>query len=151
MMDIKLGIGLGDIKFGFTREQVLAILGEPDEKETYSYSDSDEDLTEAWHYDDIEISISFNEEDDWRLSTIAISSEESTLGGKKIIGLSKEELLAEIKKLDLTDYESRKVSETEELISSDTGEINFWVDDNTITEIQWGPFFLDEDTINWPK
>ena len=150
-MDIKLGKGLGDIKFGFLKEKVKTILGEPNETETYSFSEEDEVLTESWHYDELELSLSFNEEDDWRLSTIAVSSDEFLLEGKKIIGLKKDDLIKTLKSLDLKDYEENKVSDNEEMISSDIGEVNFWLEDNEVTEIQWGPFFIDEDTINWPK
>ena len=73
--DIKIGHGLGDIKFGDTKEKIKHLLGEPGEVDTFNASgEEDGYLTEAWHYDDQEFSLSFDEEDNWRLTTISVSS-----------------------------------------------------------------------------
>jgi hypothetical protein len=91
MQNIELGIGVASLKFGMTKENVLKLLGEPDDKELYSYDEDedseDEDLTEVWHYDTHEFSLSFDEADNWRLVMIAASDEKYTLEGKTIIGL----------------------------------------------------------------
>ena len=70
--DIYVGKGIGQLTFGNTQEQVLAVLGEPAEREKYSLSELDNDDTEAWHYDDLDLSLSFDQESDWQLSSIAI-------------------------------------------------------------------------------
>ena len=75
MKEIIIGQGLGPVKFGMTRDQVEALLGAPDEVE--ENVDIDEDLdeaAEAWHYDELEMSASFDMEDDWRLGMMAIST-----------------------------------------------------------------------------
>jgi hypothetical protein len=71
---IEEGQGLGILKFGLERNTVELLLGKPDEKETYSYTADDNDLTESWRYDDLGLSLSFDKEDDWRMITIAVSS-----------------------------------------------------------------------------
>ena len=38
-----------------------------------------------------------------------------------------------------------------ELISSESLGINFWFDDDSVTEIQWGPFFNADESVQWPK
>ena len=38
------GYGLGILKFGLLREQVKDILGEPDDLDSYSYSESTDDF-----------------------------------------------------------------------------------------------------------
>ena len=87
--EIKIGTGLGDIKFGISREDLKKIAGEPTEIDTFNASgDEDEYLTESWHYDEQEFSVSFDEEDNWRLTTISTSSENAILG-EKLIGKSK--------------------------------------------------------------
>lgn len=153
--DIKTGEGLGIIKFGMTREQVRAILGEPDDIDTYSDSDLEDDASESWHYDELEISLSFDEDTDWKLVTIAVSSPNYAFHNKNLIGLPAEALMAELKPLELGDYESEDWSSEEipdhKLISFPEVQLNFWFEDGELTEIQWGPLFSDEDTIRWPN
>ena len=64
LKDIKPGFGLGNLKFGMTRAEVKLMLGEPSFIDKYSHSESEDDLTESWEYDELELSISFDEEED---------------------------------------------------------------------------------------
>ena len=104
MKEIIIGQGLGPVKFGMTRDQVEALLGAPDEVE--ENVDIDEDLdeaAEAWHYDELEMSASFDMEDDWRLGMMAISSEDATLNGKALIGLNRNQLLESLQDMGFED------------------------------------------------
>ncbi len=152
--DIVPGIGLGDIKFGMLREDVKSLLGEPDEIESQSHDDDDDDVTESWHYDDIEVSLSFEKAEDWRLCTIAVSNEDATLKGKEIIGLSKDELMETLKKVGITDLTTEDWSSADSpdyfSVTSEDQEIVFWIDSDEVMDVQWGPLFIDEDTISWP-
>lgn len=155
LKEILPGIGLGELKFGLNRDQVKGMLGEPDEIEMYRYGDSEKDGTESWHYDELDLSIAFDEEEDWRLVTIAVSSEFFEYAGNKVINLTKKEVLSMLESLEIEDLEEEDMSETEEvkyeLITSEELSINFWFEDDVLSEIQWGPQFLDDDTINWPE
>jgi len=66
MTAVKIGIGIDDLKFGMDRDAVKKLIGEPTEKELFSYSEEDEDLTEVWHYDEYNFYISFDEADEWK-------------------------------------------------------------------------------------
>ena len=153
--EIKTGHGLGTITFGMTRDQVRAILGEPDDIDEYSDSDLEDDSSESWHYDELEISLSFDEDADWKLVTIAVSSPDYTFHNKNLIGLQADELMTELKAFDLGDYDTDDWSSEEipdhKLISFPESQMNFWLEDGELTEIQWGPLFLDEETIQWPN
>ncbi len=153
---IEEGQGLGELKFGLERKQVELILGAPDEKETFSYSEEEEDdMTENWHYDDLELSLSFDEGDDWRLGTISITSSQYLLKGFAPIGLSKEDLETKLEALGIEDLEyedwSPEESPAHELMASDSLGINFWFDEDKLSEVQWGPLWIDEETILWPE
>ncbi len=149
------GEGLGDLKFGLYKDDVKLILGQPNEIVEYSYTNSDEDLTESWHYDELDLSIGFDEEDDWRLVTIAISSSNFKFRDFSPIGLSKDELTKKFDELNINDLEyedwSSEESPSHELLTSDLLGINFWFDDNQLSEVQWGPHFIDDENIKWPK
>ncbi len=156
MKDILIGKGFDEIRFGMTRQEVKKVLGEPDEVDAYTSSDEADDNTEAYHYDELELSVSFDEVDDWRLGSIAISSEEAVLEGLALIGNSDEELLERVSNLDLGEYEREDVSSPEspdhEVISFYESSINFWLENGTVTEIQFGPIWDDEnEEVIWPK
>lgn len=149
------GEGLGDLKFGMFKDDVILILGQPNEIEEYSYTSSDHDLTESWHYDELDLSLGFDEEDDWRLVTIAIGSSNCKFRDFYPIGLSKDELTKKLHELYINDLEfedwSSEESPSHELLTSDLLGINFWFDDNRLSEVQWGPHFIDDENIKWPK
>lgn len=153
--DIKIGLGLGDIEFGITKEKLKYLLGEPDEIDSYNASgDDDGYLTESWHYDEHEFSVSFDEEDNWKLTTISISSPECTFKGNQLIGKNIDDVLQMIEKEDLGENELEELSEEgidQKLVSYVSSSLNLWFEDDLLSEIQWGPFWDDEDTPKWPK
>ena len=156
MKDILIGKGFDEIRFGMTREEVKKILGEPDEVDAYASSEEEEDNTEAYHYDDLELSVSFDEIDEWRLGSIAVSSPDALLEGTKLIGKSDDDLLAEISVFELGESEREDVSSPEspdhEVISFTEASINFWLENGAVSEIQFGPIWDDEnEEVMWPE
>ena len=155
LKEIKLGIGLGPVKFGMSRAEVKLILGEPSNIEKFSYSDSDQDLTESWEFEDQGISLSFDEEEKWKLTMISITSKFYELEGKSLIGLNIEDLLEQLHKFNYGDVEVEDCSDDDifdnKLIDIVEKSISFWLNDDVLDEIQWTPFFIDEDTIDWPE
>lgn len=154
LRDIQAGKGLGDLKFGMDRDAVKALLGEPDEKEQQSYSEDGSDNSESWHYDSLELSLSFDEEDDWRLVTIAVTSRSYQLDGLQPIRLTKEQLEEELEAIGVTDFvfedHSTDESPSHELLASDSLAMNFWFDEDKCSEVQWGPFYNEDDSVIWP-
>lgn len=155
-LDIRPGIGLGEVKFGMSREQVETLLGKPEAKEVVSYSEEDEDeKSDSWEYHGLRIDLSFEEAEDWRLVIISVSSEQYLLNGKALIGSDQEELMTELAQLEITDLTVEDLSDednpNQKLISSELLGINFWLVEDTLQEIQWGPLFIDDDTIDWPE
>lgn len=147
IQDILPGEGLGKIRFGISRAQLKELIGEPDEVDEYSYSDEEEDLTESWHYDELDLSASFDEEYDWRLVTLSVSGPEYTFMGKKLIGLQRLKLVHTLTELGLEDLEFEDCSTDEspdhQLIASNEAGVNFWLDKGVLTEIQWSPLFIE--------
>ena len=149
------GIGLGELRFGMTRDQIESVLGQPNEREKYSYDDLGDDFTENWHYDELELSLGFDQEEDWRLVTLAVTSKDFKYDKFIPIGLTKEQLSAELHNIVINDldYEDWTTEESlsHELLSSKILGINFWFDEDSLTEVQWGPLLIDEETIDWPE
>ncbi|MGQ1783569.1 MULTISPECIES: outer membrane protein assembly factor BamE domain-containing protein [unclassified Saccharicrinis] len=156
MKDILIGKGFDEIRFGMTRQQVKEILGEPDEIDAYSSSEEADDNTEAYHYDELELSVSFDEMDDWRLGSIAVSSPDAVLEGLKLVGITDDDLLAKLSAIDLGDYDREDVSSPEspdhEVVTFYEASINFWIENGAVTEIQFGPLWDDDnEAYIWPE
>lgn len=152
--EIKIGVGLGDIKFGITKNDLKALVGEPTEIDTYNASgEEDGYLTESWHYDDHEFSVSFDEEDNWRLTTISISADNCSFNGLNLIGKDINNVLASLENNHLGDNELEDLSDetiNQKLVCFLASSLNLWFEDDNLTEIQWGVLWSDEDTPKWP-
>jgi len=151
--EIKIGKGVNDIRFGIYRESLKKMLGEPDEIEQLSADEDDEEneyFVEVWHYDDLDISFSFDEEDDWRLMSIAANSSNIVFNGENIKGISPDQLKSQINESELGELETEELDDNQKLISILASSINFWFENNALTEVQWGVLWTSEDTPKWP-
>jgi hypothetical protein len=156
MKKIELGKGLDNLYFGMSRDAFKEIMGEPDEIETIENEDLPEDLSEAWHYDDVELSASFDQMEDWRLTSLAVSSDNFSFEGIDLIGLSQQEVMEQIEIMGLGDISIEELSDDEEnsqqLATILDVSLNLWFDNGILTEIQWGPFWdEEEEELIWPE
>ena len=155
LKEIKPGIGLGILKFGMSRNQVKELLGEPSFIDRYSHSEAENDATEAWEYEELFLSISFDEAENWKLMMISVSSDFYELDEVSLVGLNQKKLVAQLDEIDLGEVFvedcSENDSEDNKVIEIDEKSINFWITDGVLDEIQWSPLFINDDTIKWPK
>ena len=146
MKNINKGVGLGSLKFGIYTTDVEEELGNPSEAE------KNEDEGENWHFDDYDMSMSFDE--DSRLVTIAVSDESYLLEGVSLIGKDVEFVEEQVKSMNLGESFHEEISEVEEggisVLGFEDSSMNLWFEDGILTEIQFWPLFKDEDTIVWP-
>ncbi|WP_018969316.1 hypothetical protein [Rubritalea marina] len=124
------GKGLADLPFGATRDEVLKVLGEPDEKDSVDLGDEE---SIAWHYWDLGISLNFDESASYALCTIEVASPEVTLFGQKLIGKTKDEAISF---LDLQKI-GKHVPETSRGIAYPDVELTLWFNGGEVAEIQW--------------
>lgn len=154
IQEIHPGKGLGALRFGMSQEQVKQIIGDADEVERYSLDELEGDDTEAWHYDEAGISVSFDEEYDWRMSSIAVSLEDYLLDGEALIGKSVDEVLETAGKRGWgTPEEDAEIAEEDAGVAmfhlEDKG-ISFWFEDDVLSEIQLSPLVVN-DEVSWPE
>ena len=113
-----------------------------------------DDRAEHWYYQDKEIRFSFSKEDDWKLNTITVNSDAYRFNDLIFIGQAVERVKWNLKKLRYLnlDFEDWATSESpdHQLLTIDELNMNFWFDHNELSELQWSPFFKDEETIIWP-
>jgi len=137
---IKIGKGVDAIEFGMAREEVLSILGEPDEKNKISYSDEDPDyFSEEWHYDGIEMSLVFDMLDSLELTTISISSDAFTLIDEAVIGKDESELMRITKKAGIDgNWEELKEEDPNVKTLTHEGEgVSLYFENGLLSEFQW--------------
>lgn len=155
--EILPGVGLGDIRFGMLPNEVFPILGSPNELEIYCYSELPNDKSENWHYEDYELSIGYNEEEGWKLDTISVNSADYHFKQLITINQSLKEVKSNLSTLgyencELEDWSSSESPDHKLLIVDEIG-MNFWFENGKLSEIQWGPLFLEEkneETVIWP-
>lgn len=155
LKQIVLGTGLGVLHFGMTKPQVEELLGSPSEKEEFALSEEDtEDITETWHYDELELSMSFDKADNWRLGTISVNADYYTLEGKIKVGTTLKAAQAVLADLDINDVQLEDWSNAEnpdhKLLTSEEESLNLWFEDGVLSEIQWNSVYDAEGNIIWP-
>ncbi|WP_196884989.1 hypothetical protein [Aureivirga sp. CE67] len=152
--NIEIGQGLGLIKFGFLKNEIKLLLGEPSNVDLEMHSEDGGDASETWDYDNIGVSFTFDEEEDWKLETITVFSDFFQLKKRILIGKSKEEVAKIIAQLELGEIEYEDYSEDEslkrELFDLTNGNMMFWFTNDVLTEIQFGVLWRDEEVPLWP-
>lgn len=151
--EIVPGRGVGEVLLGMTRDQVEKIIGKPDEIEEVDYDDGESAIT--WFYYDLQIDLNFESEDELRLSFISVENENYSLGGKINVGMDKQAVLKACEELgfsnvEIEDFSSEDVP-NQELIGLEKENLNFWLTDGKLDEIQFGPFWEDDETPIWPE
>jgi len=90
--DIRPGSGLGELFLGSSEQQVRALLGEPTGVEHVDYGDHV--VHHNWQYEVFGLSLSFAEDDGFRLGSITTEYAWSSLEGCRIVGLEESGLAA---------------------------------------------------------
>lgn len=155
LKEIKLGIGLGVLHFGLTQDGVRELLGEPDEIELDEIeTDDEESQSVSWHYDELDISLGFEIEYQWRLSTISVTDDFYQLAGEALIGLEEKSLMKKLSSLkidDLVAIDQEDLDEEQELLISEKSSLFFWLEAGQLLEIQFSPIFDENDQPVWPQ
>lgn len=90
-MEVLPHTGLGQVRLGSSREDVVSLLGEPDRREKFSFLT--DETTEYFEYDDLELELGFSSDDGDKLGVIRCGLRSLTLDGNPLIELSLEEFL----------------------------------------------------------
>ncbi|TRX66205.1 hypothetical protein [Carboxylicivirga sp. M1479] len=145
-------IGFGSIKFGMEEHEVSNFLGDPDETEVQDYGEGAE--ANVLYFDEMGISMSFDKEEDYKLVEISFETDKFILLDSIKVGMSKADFLSAIEKLDLSEYQHEDMADEgyddKEMFVFEKENINIWMDEESITSIQIGPEWVDDETIRWP-
>ncbi len=150
---VKLGRGIGDIKFGMSSSNVVNILGQPDDTEQEKHDDGNS--TQSLIYEELGLAFDFSSIDDFKLSSISLSADDISIGRLIRVGLSKQKVFEFADKLEWGDGELEDISPDNEaavieVIWFDQINVSIWFEDNEVYEIEFGPFWKDEESFVWP-
>jgi len=147
MLEIKPNIGLSDIKFGVTKNTIVALLGVPKEKESLKEEGVDE--VEIWHYSDLGYSLFFEHGQLPRLASIEVYHEDAILFGEKIFDLNEEEVIELLKKNNYSDLDAEDHEWGERRLSSDELNMDFYFQDGELVTINYGIYIDYNDTLGF--
>ena len=138
--NIKPKEGLGDVKFLSTVDEFISMIGQPDDNELIQEKIS-KFSSRILHYDSLELSASFDEENNWKLSSITVNSDAFHINDIYLFNCNKIDFLKKIEPLDLGTYEIDVYNEED--YSSTTyyfkqNNISFWFENDALQKIQWG-------------
>ena len=93
--NIKPKEGLGDVKVLSTVDEFISMIGQPDDDELIQEKISNYN-SRILHYDSLELSASFDEENNWKLSSITVNSDAFHINDIYLFNCSKIEFLKKI-------------------------------------------------------
>ncbi len=149
---IQIGRGFDNIKLGMKEPEVKKILGEPEDIDEIVYPDGE--MSKTYTYDELGFDLTFESDNDNRLSYISFFANKFHIKGKIKIGIDKDKIKELTKKTDFSEPILEDLSDEEfpdnELMSFDRENLNLWFTQEKLDEIQIGPKWKDDDTPIWP-
>ena len=133
-------IGLGRIKFLISIDDFKGLVGKPDDEELIKEKIGELN-SKILHYDSIGLSASFDEEFDWKLTSITVNDNNFHLHENYLFHVTKSTFLKMIKKLNLGHYVSDVFKEEEYTSTTlffEEKNISFWFENDELQKIQWG-------------
>jgi len=145
------GIGVDKLKFGMNEEEVVSLLGTPDEIEVQEMDD--DEIINIYYFDDLGLSMSFDSMEDFRLVELAFDDSGYTLEKNFFPGMSKEMFLKHADELGEYEFEdlSDEGADVNELYTFEDKNINIWIRKGVVDTIQIGPFWKDDENVSWPE
>ncbi|MBP5327190.1 MAG: hypothetical protein J6Y98_04685 [Bacteroidales bacterium] len=132
--EIKLRNGIGDILFGMPVEDVVQLMGEPDEVE--NFENALEAPTTLLHYgDNLRL---FFEDESPTLQCIDISDESATLFGNKIFDMNEREIVRMMVDNGYYEQDADEEAWGERRISFGEGNVDFFFDNGNLSAIVYG-------------
>ena len=143
---IRPGVGLGDLKFGATLQDVRNYLGEPGKIE----NPEPDSAVMWWNYPSQKIIVGFDENGATLLTHLMTKRATATLYGHKFIGLSSETALELAEPCGLGPHVSEEDPLGWEAVF-DQANLEFRFDDDTLWLISWSVNVTKDDVIHWPE
>lgn len=138
-------LGLGEIRLGSSRAEVIALLGEPDHREKLSFIE--DETTEYFEYEKLEVELGFSTDDGDRLGVIRCGSDSLRLEEQEVIGTLAEEFVARH-----PGFEEDEESEDGTVdFADEEQDLSITVARGRIVSLSIFPAWSDDDEPIWPE
>lgn len=139
-------VGVMNIFLGSTKKEVVRLIGSADDIEIHEFPDGTH--TESWSYPQLGLELDFATDDDCRLGSITVLSENGMLEGYSPVGLSEEDLLLCFPLLEFDE----EIPGTATCYSYPDKEIMFWIVDDSVSNMTVFPEYdTTGEVVIWPQ
>ncbi len=144
-MQIHLRTGIGALRFGMMREEIVRLIGKPDVEK----HDSDDENEFFWEYNDLKLRLTFYANEGFRLGYIRSSHRNLSLNNQKLIDKKIDKVLGELKE----ELESWELDEYDlfTVYFNEQNWLSLNVEYQRITDFEMGVPINNEDEYEWPN
>ena len=145
---IRPGVGVGELRFGATRDEVRQAAGEPSE-----VVPSEEDAGgELWIYEWAGIALGFAAEHDLRFVSCETFNVTAAFNGETLVGLDRESAEAALERAGADEGAFRADDDDEGngQIAVPRLALSLWFDEGAVESVGWSVLFDDDDNVLWP-
>ena len=137
-LTIELLKGYGEIKFGMSIDEVVALLGEPSNNEELEpMIEGGVSSSLLYDYDDLGVSICFEGESKMLVSSISTSDEDATLFGEKIYEMNRNQIIELMKKNGYKEFDEEE-QEGDTCLIYDELMLDFYFNEGELIDVVWG-------------
>ncbi len=130
---IQVNIGFGELLFGTTIMNVVALIGEPTKK--IAINDDPSFDTTLLEYPNYQFNLFFEVINAPLLTSIDIYNDEATLWGQKVFELSYTQIIELFKANEFTEYEEEAHTWGEKRLSFDAANIDLYFEQEVLTSV----------------
>ena len=148
-IEIKPMEGLGELNFGVTKEEVERMVGAPEDVEEM---DTENDIrTLIWHYWSKGFSAFFDEDNNFKLSSLEVDNQMATLWGQLIFNMKEEELIELFRSKGFKEIDTEEQEWGERRVSIDDAMVDLYFEEGELNSINFGVFINDLEIAVWPN
>ncbi len=136
-------IGFDDVRLGMDRDAIRGLLGQPSSVSAEKWPDGVEE--ESWDYTGVGVTLSFSDDDDYRLGRVTFEGTDLELEGVQVIGRPIQEALRVLQEAGVPSFSLE--DNFEEIGMQDYTcpdlELSIWVEDGIVRSVTLLPEFDD--------
>jgi len=140
-LEIKPNEGLGDFKFGTDINEIIAVLGEPDETEILNDEDFETKIISFWEKG---FTFFFEGEDYTIFTCVEADNDDITLYGKKIIGKDEKSIIKLMTDKGYSEMETEEEEWGEKRLTFEECAIDFYFEDGRLVSVSWASLDIEE-------
>ena len=138
--------GYGEIPFGMTLDDTVKLLGMPDFYEELSDMEETGNRSIYYEYDELETNIYLEGVTKSVVACFETENEAATLYGKKVFGLSKDEVVKLMKDNGFKELEE-EIEDGELRVTFEDAMVDFFFEGDKITAVSWGVLVYEQGDI----